>query len=107
MHKLIAALVMLATPASPPAPAQPAAAPPAAAEEKKEAFGLIDSAELEKRLSAKDSKVRVFDVNNPDFRKENGMVPGATPLASFDKYTAADLPADKGTPLVFYCVNTH
>jgi rhodanese-related sulfurtransferase len=48
----------------------------------------------------------ILDANGPDYRRENGTVPGAVLLSSAAKYvTATELPADKGTKLVFYCAN--
>ena len=49
----------------------------------------------------------VFDANSDDVRMKQGIVPGATVLASYDKYDVAKvLPADKNAKLVFYCANT-
>jgi len=45
--------------------------------------------------------VRVIDVNEPDSYAE-AHVPGAI-LLVYDAIRAADLPADKSSPLVFYC----
>ena len=49
--------------------------------------------------------VAIFDDNAPDRYKE-GHVPGAKNLRESDM-TAASLPADKSTELVFYCANPH
>lgn len=44
------------------------------------------------------------DANGENYRKENGKVPGAILLANYRQYDASSvLPADKATPLVFYC----
>jgi hypothetical protein len=46
------------------------------------------------------------DANNDDFRKDNGKVPGAMLLANYRTYDVKSvLPANKDTPLVFYCSN--
>lgn len=55
----------------------------------------------------KEKKVTVLDANNADFRKQNGIIPGAVLLTHFQKYDAAkELPAAKDARLVFYCANT-
>jgi rhodanese-related sulfurtransferase len=55
----------------------------------------------------KQKKVTVLDANNGDFRKQNGIIPGATLLTHFNKYDPAkELPAAKDSKLVFYCSNT-
>ncbi len=54
----------------------------------------------------KEKKVTVLDVNGADFRKQNGVVPGAVLISHFQKYDVAkELPAAKDQKLVFYCVN--
>ncbi|HYO57185.1 rhodanese-like domain-containing protein [Archangium sp.] len=54
----------------------------------------------------KEKKVTVLDANNADFRKQNGIIPGAVLLTHFQKYDAAqELPAAKDAKLVFYCAN--
>ncbi|WP_224249260.1 rhodanese-like domain-containing protein [Hyalangium gracile] len=55
----------------------------------------------------KEKKATVVDANFEQFRKDNGIIPGAVLLTSFNKYDAArELPATKDTKLVFYCANT-
>lgn len=55
----------------------------------------------------KEKKVTVLDANNGDFRKQHGIIPGATLLTHFNKYDPAkELPAAKDSKLVFYCANT-
>ena len=55
----------------------------------------------------KEKKATVLDANGTDFRKENGIIPGAVMLTSYNKYDVAkELPAAKGSKLVFYCANT-
>ncbi len=54
----------------------------------------------------KEKKATVLDANGEDFRKQHGVIPGATLLTSFNKYDAAkELPAAKDAKLVFYCAN--
>jgi rhodanese-related sulfurtransferase len=45
------------------------------------------------------------DANTEDFRKDNGVIPGAILLTSSSKYDVAQLPADKNAKLVFYCTS--
>ena len=57
--------------------------------------GMIDRGET----------VAVFDANNRS-RYEEGHIPGATHVV--DRTVGAEiLPADRATPLVFYCHNEH
>ncbi len=51
--------------------------------------------------------VTVLDANNSDTRTKYGVVPGAVLLSSYSGFdTAAELPADKASKLVFYCSST-
>jgi rhodanese-related sulfurtransferase len=55
----------------------------------------------------KEKKATVLDANFEQFRKQNGVIPGAVMLTSFNKYDVAkELPAAKDSKLVFYCANT-
>jgi len=46
----------------------------------------------------------VFDANNEETRKENGIIPGAKLLSSSSEYDVnATLPSDHASKLVFYC----
>jgi hypothetical protein len=56
-------------------------------------------------LAAHQSGAQFLDANTEDFRKDNGIVPGAILLASSSKYDVSVLPADRDKPLVFYCSN--
>jgi len=49
--------------------------------------------------------VTFIDANTADFRKENGVIPGAVLLDSSSKYELSVLPQDKAGALVFYCSN--
>lgn len=49
--------------------------------------------------------VAVFDANGDDYRKENGIIPGAVLLPHSAKYDLSLLPSDKNKKLVFYCVS--
>lgn len=55
---------------------------------------------------SKDPKAKVFDANGPDFRKQNGTIPGAVLLTSSSSYDLKELPKAKDASLVFYCANT-
>lgn len=69
-------------------------------------FKLIHVDDLVKLQQDPRSRVQVFDANDAEFRAQNGIIPGAKLLSSFNKYDVArELPADKKTPLVFYCVS--
>jgi hypothetical protein len=59
--------------------------------------------EVASRLAANDGTTYVFD-NNPKDRFVQSHVPGAKWL-DYDRVTAADLPADKGATLIFYCAS--
>jgi hypothetical protein len=54
-------------------------------------------------VAAHDGKTFIYD-NNPKDRFERSHVPGAKWLDD-ENVTAADLPADKGARLVFYCAS--
>ena len=84
-----------ATPASQPAASGAAAQPEAA-------LSRLTIEEVSARIAAHDG-TQIFD-NNSEQRYAQGHVPGARHV-SYDQLTAATLPADHGTPLVFYCGN--
>lgn len=66
-------------------------------------FKLLHVAELV-ALQKTDARVQLYDANDPEFRAQNGIIPGAHLLTSYRSYDAAkELPKDKATPLVFYC----
>jgi len=72
----------------------------------KEALKEIRVADLVAMRAAPGSRVAIFDANQPDFRTKNGVIPGAKLLSNFHKYDVAkELPADRSTPLVFYCAD--
>jgi hypothetical protein len=67
-------------------------------------FNLIGVNDLAKLLSNPASHVHLYDADSPDTRAHAGMIPGARPLTSDDKYNVADeLPSNKNAKLVFYC----
>jgi hypothetical protein len=59
--------------------------------------------EVATRIAAHDGKTFLFD-NNPRDRYAKSHLPGAKWL-DYSKVTVADLPADKGATLVFYCAS--
>lgn len=74
--------------------------------ESTEGFKLIHVDDLQKMQAG--GNVAVFDANDAAFRSKNGVIPGAKMLSSYNAYDVGqELPANKQTPLVFYCANTH
>ena len=70
-------------------------------------FKLIHVPELQETMKTNAASVHVYDANNQEVRKANGIIPGAVVLANSSQYdTAKVLPADKTAQLVFYCANT-
>lgn len=68
-------------------------------------FKMIHVDDLAQALDSKTPPV-VCDANGKDTREKNGIIPGARLLSSSAKFDIAkELPADKKTPLVFYCAN--
>jgi hypothetical protein len=59
--------------------------------------------EVDARIAARDGKTFVFD-DNPHDRFVKGHLPGAKWLSTPEP-TQADLPADHGALLVFYCAS--
>jgi rhodanese-related sulfurtransferase len=59
--------------------------------------------ELDKLLASK--ACRAVDANGEGTRKKLGVIPGAVLLSDYDTFNPSELPADKATPLVFYCAN--
>jgi 3-mercaptopyruvate sulfurtransferase SseA len=69
--------------------------------EESEPFKRLTVEEVGKRLT--DPSVHIYD-GNTDELYLNGHIPGAVHLFSNDIKEGV-LPADKGTPLIFYCHN--
>jgi hypothetical protein len=70
-------------------------------------FKIIHVSDLAAMMAKPGSKLMVFDANPPDVRETEGVIPGAHLLSSSGHYdVASELPADKNTPLVFYCHDT-
>lgn len=67
------------------------------------AIGNVTVPELQ-TLLARDACTPV-DANGPTTRKSKGVIPGAIRLSDYETFSAAELPADKARPLVFYCAN--
>jgi hypothetical protein len=71
-----------------------------------EGFQIIHSAELEQMLHQGKPEVHLYDANHDEFRKKEGIIPGAVLLTNAHDYDLAKtLPADKNATLVFYCSN--
>jgi hypothetical protein len=52
--------------------------------------------------------VTVLDANRDEFRQEHGVIPGTVLLSKYNAYDVAnELPADKKTPRVYYCADSH
>lgn len=68
-------------------------------------FQMIHVRDLAKMFGDTEHKVYVFDVNPDDLREKEGIIPGSILLSSKRDYELALLPADKNSPLVFYCAN--
>jgi rhodanese-related sulfurtransferase len=69
-------------------------------------FKVLHPADLAAALQSS-APPTVYDANVASTREHVGVVPGAWLLDASSKYDVAKtLPADKKTPLVFYCANT-
>lgn len=69
-----------------------------------EKFKVIHADDLANMRAAPSSHLQVYDANFPETRERFGVIDGAHLLSSYDNYNVAkQLPADKNTPLVFYC----
>jgi hypothetical protein len=87
-------------------PSQPAAraeAQPAPAEPAPAQLPSMTIDEVERGLAAK--QLQAVDCNPDDLRAQEGVLPGAIRLTSYDHYAASELPADKTAKLVFYCAS--
>jgi rhodanese-related sulfurtransferase len=100
LPRLLVASLVAGGCGSAPAPAAPSA--PASQAAEPEAFKRITMADLAARIERKDP-MALFDANMRD-RYEKGHIPGAK-WVDVSTFGAADLPADRATPLVFYCFN--
>ncbi|MEM7413647.1 MAG: rhodanese-like domain-containing protein [Myxococcota bacterium] len=71
-----------------------------------EGLGVLDVPELVQRLDDPQRPPVLVDANSADTREKNGVIPGARLLTSYRDYDPErELPADRFTPLVFYCYN--
>lgn len=81
------------------------ALPALAKHAKKEHFKILHPSELSAALKSPHVPA-VFDAT-PETRAQEGSIPGAHLLSSYDRFDLAkELPGDKNTPLVFYCAST-
>lgn len=69
-----------------------------------EKFKVIHADDLANMKADPASHVAIYDANFPETRTRFGVIDGAHLLSSYNDYNVAkELPADKNTPLVFYC----
>jgi len=71
-------------------------------------FKLVNVDQVQQGLDAlkKDKKpYAVFDANGKATREKMGIIPTAVLLPTASEYDVALLPADKASPVVFYCAN--
>ena len=71
-------------------------------------FKLVSIDQVQQGLDAlkKDKKpYAVFDANGKGTRDKMGIIPTAVLLPTASEYDIALLPADKASPVVFYCAN--
>jgi rhodanese-related sulfurtransferase len=66
---------------------------------------MLSAIELKSLMDSKPQTVAVFDANDNEVREQQGLVPGAKKLSSYDGYALSELPQDKSKTLVFYCYN--
>ena len=72
----------------------------------KEPFKVIGVADLSK-LMTNTKPIYIYDANTDDTRASQGLITGAVPLASASGYDVQKtLPANKKSPVVFYCHST-
>jgi rhodanese-related sulfurtransferase len=81
----------------------PAAAEPAAAGKRSTEPGTLSLAQVSERLKQGRERTVIFDANPHEMYVER-HIPGARWVA-YDGVTAKVLPADRSTPIVFYCAN--
>jgi len=71
-------------------------------------FKIIHVDDLDALIRGRASNLWIYDANPPSTRRNEGIVPGAKLLSSFNRYdVATELPPQKDAKLVFYCANTH
>lgn len=59
--------------------------------------------EVDRAITSKEAQA--VDCNGTGTRKRMGVVPGAILVSDDETFAASELPADKTTKLVFYCMN--
>jgi rhodanese-related sulfurtransferase len=64
---------------------------------------LFPAKNLKDAAKPEQAKVAVFDVNTPETRQSQGVIPTAVLLPSSSTFDLALLPKDKGQDVVFYC----
>ena len=56
-------------------------------------------------IAVESADTAIVDVNPESVRDKDGVIPNALRLSNYDDYAMSELPADKATPLIFYCYN--
>jgi rhodanese-related sulfurtransferase len=74
-----------------------------AAQAKVDELPLLTIDEVAVRIAS--GTCRPVDANGAQLRKDVGVIPGALLLTDYEAFSLSELPADKSTPLVFYCAN--
>ena len=75
----------------------------AAADKAKDEIPALSMDEVQKGIEAK--TLTAVDCNGDRTRKKMGTLPGAITVSDEESFAASELPADKGTKLVFYCMD--
>ena len=75
----------------------------ASADKAKEETPALSMDEVQKGIEAK--TLTAVDCNGDRTRKKMGTLPGAILVTDEETFAAAELPADKGAKLVFYCMD--
>ena len=73
------------------------------ADKAKEETPALSMDEVQKGIEAK--TLTAVDCNGDRTRKKMGTLPGAILVTDEETFAAAELPADKGAKLVFYCMD--
>jgi rhodanese-related sulfurtransferase len=88
--------------------AAPTSAPATEAAPKAATFKVVSVEQVQQGLATNKADKKpfaVFDANSKGTRESMGVIPTAVLLPSASSYDLALLPADKATPVVFYCAN--
>lgn len=107
--KILVTAVLAATVVSFASPTARACKPKGDVTAKAATFKKVTVAEvalqLEVAAATKKPTVAVFDANTDETRTSTGIIPTSVLLPSSMEYDLALLPANKATPVVFYCAS--